>query len=1372
MLIISSDQQNFINTDAILRDVVKEDNNELASQKKQVESSEEAVLIRFKIKLEILSDELWENFVKEKRDLLKLVVSDILFILNESLLHLINYGSKSILAAYVCSEKDLEILLPIYELVFGIRSSENEPIYGKLIKHYFQTHETLRFIELENKWYFLIELCISMRYVNVFSIENLKMFQKRTRYGKSLISELMHYAFPSTLEIQDTINPSLFYDNVYGLPESKISSFISPDKLNTNLLPFQKKAVEWMLKREKCIPNTLDYGKDNIPPTWEASIDVDGKQIYYNKVYGIICSSIIDVKNTFTDIDGGILAEEMGLGKTVEVIALILKNEKKKISESEKVFDSYTESYVIASKTTLIITPISILQQWITEFSKLAPHLKVLHYVGLKNLSSNLSIKDLIEYDVIITSYNVLSFEIHHTKLMPERSLRYGKKYIPKLSPLVQIQFWRVCLDEAQMIETGVSNASLAALSIPRVHAWCITGTPVRNSLSDLYGLLLFLRFYPFNCNKIWKRLIDDPRNASAFVSLFKLITCRHTKKYIGDQVILPKQERIILLLDFTPIEEHNYSFLLKQALEEIGFNDQKNPASIDWNFNDFKDKMRHWLLRLRQTCCQMQVGTVNKMNLGGQLIMLSEALNVMLKKVNDTIDNDERSLYTLKFTIGRLYESKNKPQEALDIWLPILKIVQDKMELFEQEIEKIRQHSLIDSKNEIKNSIDTIDENTSTNYYSTEEKKTPIKSIQTHIRHWRSLAHRLTFFIATAYYQLGNKEKEDEYYSKAEQIRREILSETESKALFLMKKLSQRAENDDFITIPKLNLSEIINNIHSSHNKSLLDIIKKLNNQAEKINEWRQKIIKLSLCALVDHNENVTGEEYIKSLDIMEDAYQYLEALRSAIASRIETLNGEKSFLTIVETQSRLSSQQTQLRHQLTYITEELRPTPSLSLKSIIDDLHISKQINDTNIEGKKYRKIQNISNFETYRLPEILKNEIKITVKLEKEISDLSYLHNARIEYYRQLQIISDYVAELDEELLEPQNYAKKMKELDEKIKSYELTIHSNQGRLRYLKYLSKISSNKSEMDEICVICQNIFDFGILTECGHIFCKFCMMRWLTEHQTCPSCKTEIKETNYYNIVHNSSKTNNILKDPNIYSLNHQDSKKKYNEFNKMFLEIKNIKLKESYGVKVDMIVKHILWMRKGDSIGPKSVIFSQWKEMLDILHHAFTNNGIKFSRLDTVITKSKKKGNIENDPVARFKNDNSIEVFMLHARSQSAGLTLTNATNVFLCEPLVNIAIELQAISRIHRIGQNKQTFVWLYIIRGTIEEKIVKLTEKKRAQFAERYNNTSKNLYDNSNLNDLSEKELQKNINKLTDTTGEIIENNALLYLWGKQ
>ncbi|KTW30000.1 E3 ubiquitin-protein ligase IRC20 [Pneumocystis jirovecii RU7] len=1357
---------------AIYEDIIKKQEEKLPEWKKRkIEIRKEAIIVRFKMKLEILNDASWKRFVEESGDLLKSLESYILFTLDESLLYLINYESKSVLAIYVCSEKNLEILMPIYELISGIRSSQNES-YGKLIKHYFQTYETLQFIESENKWYFVVKLSISMRYEDNFSIENSKILQKRTTYGKNLVSELMHYAFPCTPKSQNSINPALFYDNIHGVPESETSVSISPHEINANLLPFQKKALGWMLKREKHLLDMSDSVNSSIPPTWEVSVDADGKQVYYNKIYGIICSNITDVKNTFKDVSGGILADEMGLGKTVEMIALILKNKREEIPKY-KVFDPYAEKHVVASKTTLIITPSSILQQWITEFSKFAPHLKILHYFGLKNSPLEPSIEYLIEYDVIITSYNILSSEIHHTKLMPERSLRHNKKYIPKLSPLVQIQFWRICVDEAQMIETGVSNASLTALCIPRVHAWCITGTPVRNSLSDLYGLLVFLRLYPFNYSKIWKRLINDSRNTSAFISLFSSITCRHTKKYIGDQIVFPKQEKTILLLDFTPIEEHNYSFLLKQALEDIGFNDQKDPINLNWNFDDFKDKMKQWLLRLRQTCCHMQVGSINKMNLGDQLMMLSEALDAMIKKFCDTNDNNERLLYTSKFTIGRLYEGKKEPQKALDIWLPILEITQNKINMLEQKIEKIKQNNSLYLKDDLQESIHMKNEDSVCNYNNVEEKKASIKFIQTHLRHWLSLAHRLTFFIGTAYFQLGNKDKEDEYYKKAEQIRREILLETESKAIFLMNKLSEKAKNNKFTNIPKLNISEFIENIHSNHIiKSLGDLIKKLNDQTEKITEWRQKVIDLSLSDLVDHNkEDINGEEYIKSLDIMEDAYQYQEALRSAVASRVETITGQKSLLTIVETQARLASKQTQLKLQLAIVTEELRPKSNLSLKSIINNLRLPKQINDINGGNKKISQEKDSSNLEVYFLSEFLKSQTKISFNLEKEISDLSYVHNARIEYYRQLQIISDYVAELDETLLEPQNYIKKMNELNEKIKNLESIIFSNQGSLRYLKHLRKTSQNASEMDKTCVICQNIFNFGILTKCGHIFCKSCITQWLSEHRTCPSCKTETKRKDCYNIAYNDSKMNNKYEESNVYFLNYEDSKEKCSKINnEMFLEIKNIKLKKSYGAKVDMIIKHLLWIRKRNPSTPKSVIFSQWKEMLDILQHAFNNNGIKYTRLDKITANYKKK-TMENDPVEKFKNDHSIEVFMLHARSQSAGLTLTNATNVFLCEPLINTAIELQAVNRVHRIGQNKQTYVWLYVIKGTVEEKIIKLVEEKKQNFTKIHSNILDSSYNVSNFNNLVEKELQKNIHKLVNTTGEIIENDILLYLWGK-
>ena len=73
--------------------------------------------------------------------------------------------------------------------------------------------------------------------------------------------------------------------------------------------------------------------------------------------------------------------------------------------------------------------------------------------------------------------------------------------------------------------------------------------------------------------------------------------------------------------------------------------------------------------------------------------------------------------------------------------------------------------------------------------------------------------------------------------------------------------------------------------------------------------------------------------------------------------------------------------------------------------------------------------------------------------------------------------------------------------------------------------------------------------------------------------------------------------------------------------------------------------------------------------------------------------------------------------ECFFLHARAHSSGLNLVNATHVFLCEPLINTAIELQAIARVHRIGQHQPTTVWMYLVEDTVEKSIYDISVARR-------------------------------------------------------
>lgn len=73
--------------------------------------------------------------------------------------------------------------------------------------------------------------------------------------------------------------------------------------------------------------------------------------------------------------------------------------------------------------------------------------------------------------------------------------------------------------------------------------------------------------------------------------------------------------------------------------------------------------------------------------------------------------------------------------------------------------------------------------------------------------------------------------------------------------------------------------------------------------------------------------------------------------------------------------------------------------------------------------------------------------------------------------------------------------------------------------------------------------------------------------------------------------------------------------------------------------------------------------------------------------------------------------------ECFLLHAKAHASGLNLVNATHVFLCEPLINTAIELQAIARVHRIGQHQDTTVWMYLVANTVEESIYQISVARR-------------------------------------------------------
>lgn len=124
------------------------------------------------------------------------------------------------------------------------------------------------------------------------------------------------------------------------------------------------------------------------------------------------------------------------------------------------------------------------------------------------------------------------------------------------------------------------------------------------------------------------------------------------------------------------------------------------------------------------------------------------------------------------------------------------------------------------------------------------------------------------------------------------------------------------------------------------------------------------------------------------------------------------------------------------------------------------------------------------------------------------------------------------------------------------------------------------------------------------------------------------------------------------------------------------------------------------------------KFLIFSQFTEMLQLIKQGFEEAGISHCYLDGGTSLPKRKEEVE-----RFTEDATVKAFLISLKAGGVGLNLTVADYVYLVDPWWNPAAEQQAIDRAHRIGQTRKVFAYKMICKDSVEEKILKLQEKKR-------------------------------------------------------
>lgn len=303
---------------------------------------------------------------------------------------------------------------------------------------------------------------------------------------------------------------------------------------------------------------------------------------------------------------GGILADDMGLGKTVQCIALVASG----------------------PGTTLIIAPLSVMSNWsqqIARHVKSQHSLKVLTYHGIGR-NKRMTAADFAQYDVVITTYGTLSTEFMASKLTNSTPAKTG---------LFSTQWQRLILDEGHIIRNPLTKAAVACSSVSATSRWVLTGTPIVNSIKDLYSMLKFLRISGglerldiFNA-VLTRPLANGDENAERLLqTLMEAMVLRRKKDMSFVDLKLPEKTEYIHRIDFREDEQEKYDALQAEA-KGILHRYQDRIAQRTGKVAGEYQHLLEILLRLRQMCCHWKLCGKNRITKLLSIIELEKVLEL-----------------------------------------------------------------------------------------------------------------------------------------------------------------------------------------------------------------------------------------------------------------------------------------------------------------------------------------------------------------------------------------------------------------------------------------------------------------------------------------------------------------------------------------------------------------------------------------------------------------------------------------------------------------------------------------------------------------------------------------------------------------------
>ncbi|KAI2463379.1 SNF2 family N-terminal domain-containing protein [Annulohypoxylon bovei var. microspora] len=221
------------------------------------------------------------------------------------------------------------------------------------------------------------------------------------------------------------------------------------------------------------------------------------------------------------------------------------------------------------------------------------------------------------------------------------------------------------------------------------------------------------------------------------------------------------------------------------------------------------------------------------------------------------------------------------------------------------------------------------------------------------------------------------------------------------------------------------------------------------------------------------------------------------------------------------------------------------------------------------------------------------------------------------------------------------------------------------------------------------VCCICDEPAEEAIRSKCKHDFCRSCAKSYVNSQDDpdCPRCHIPLSID---------------LEQPDI----EQDA-----ELMKKSSIINRIKMENwKSSSKIELLILELYRLRS-DKMCHKSIIFSQFTSMLQLIQWRLQRAGISTVMLDGSMNPAQKQASIDH-----FMNNVEVECFLVSLKAGGVALNLTEASRVFIVDPWWNPAAEWQSADRCHRIGQTRPCIITRFCIEDSVESRMVLLQEKK--------------------------------------------------------